>query len=398
MAEITFEQSLGEIERFQQRVADAKKEYDWAGAVAAYQEMLGHPCAHHQVLAYEIWDEIHQLHRQAGDFDAAIDAKRAAIAAGYRSEPDPEADIAECHILAGDFAAAARLYGALRDKTPDDPWLYNSAGWAYAQVGAHADAVEWLAAGIEVAFRTGDPEQVLWQLVDMLDTSRQSLGQDPDPALHARVERFCAQWQPPRPSTAPRWANLPPSEDRACGHCGYDPDRTWKEHDELTRRRRRRLLAQEAPEALAQLDALPDADGRRTPARLGPALNLSVGWFPAGEWEQAIAAWPDLLGELPADYPAYAHAIEARVKGIQRGAFGQPMSVAPFCVEELVAFCQKEELDPGSAEARSAYAAELARTGRSRPWPPGRNDLCWCGSARKYKHCCGPVPAADGGG
>ncbi|MFC4081708.1 SEC-C metal-binding domain-containing protein [Amycolatopsis samaneae] len=22
-------------------------------------------------------------------------------------------------------------------------------------------------------------------------------------------------------------------------------------------------------------------------------------------------------------------------------------------------------------------------------WPPGRNDVCWCGSACKYKKCCG---------
>ncbi|MFE3459325.1 SEC-C metal-binding domain-containing protein [Nocardiopsis aegyptia] len=23
------------------------------------------------------------------------------------------------------------------------------------------------------------------------------------------------------------------------------------------------------------------------------------------------------------------------------------------------------------------------------PWPPQRNETCWCGSARKYKKCCG---------
>jgi hypothetical protein len=121
-----------------------------------------------------------------------------------------------------------------------------------------------------------------------------------------------------------------------------------------------------------------------------------VGWFPAGEWEDAIARWPDLLDDLPADYPAYVRAIEARVKRIQHGALGQPLSVAPLSVDELLAFSQEQELDSGSAEARSAYAAQLSRTGRSRPWPPGRNEACWCGSVRKYKHCCGPVPAAGG--
>ncbi|MFC6581654.1 SEC-C metal-binding domain-containing protein [Planomonospora parontospora] len=24
------------------------------------------------------------------------------------------------------------------------------------------------------------------------------------------------------------------------------------------------------------------------------------------------------------------------------------------------------------------------------PWPPERNDPCWCGSGRKYKQCCRP--------
>ncbi|WP_370013527.1 SEC-C metal-binding domain-containing protein [Nocardiopsis sp. Huas11] len=23
------------------------------------------------------------------------------------------------------------------------------------------------------------------------------------------------------------------------------------------------------------------------------------------------------------------------------------------------------------------------------PWPPGRNQPCWCDAGRKYKKCCG---------
>ena len=29
------------------------------------------------------------------------------------------------------------------------------------------------------------------------------------------------------------------------------------------------------------------------------------------------------------------------------------------------------------------------------PWPPGRNEPCWCGSGRKYKKCCGAPSSAD---
>ena len=48
-------------------------------AIAAWTSLLGHPCAHHQIPAYEVWDEIHQARRRAGRFDDAIAAKRTAI-------------------------------------------------------------------------------------------------------------------------------------------------------------------------------------------------------------------------------------------------------------------------------------------------------------------------------
>jgi uncharacterized protein YecA (UPF0149 family) len=35
------------------------------------------------------------------------------------------------------------------------------------------------------------------------------------------------------------------------------------------------------------------------------------------------------------------------------------------------------------------YASQLRSTGDTLPWPPGRNDACWCRSGRKYKRCCG---------
>jgi uncharacterized protein YecA (UPF0149 family) len=38
---------------------------------------------------------------------------------------------------------------------------------------------------------------------------------------------------------------------------------------------------------------------------------------------------------------------------------------------------------------------DVLRTGNAVVWPPGHNEPCWCGSQRKYKKCCGPVPAAN---
>ncbi|MGH8987317.1 MAG: SEC-C metal-binding domain-containing protein [Acidimicrobiales bacterium] len=62
-------------------------------------------------------------------------------------------------------------------------------------------------------------------------------------------------------------------------------------------------------------------------------------------------------------------------------------------VDGLTDYCAGEEA-AGTGEARSSYAAEIARRGEATPWPPGRNGPCWCGSGRKYKTCCGPVPMA----
>ena len=66
-------------------------------------------------------------------------------------------------------------------------------------------------------------------------------------------------------------------------------------------------------------------------------------------------------------------------------------------VDGLAAHAEESGHDPGSGEARSSYAATLLRTGTAVVWPPGRNERCWCGSERKYKKCCGPVPAAADG-
>lgn len=224
MPEITFEESVRETDRLGRKARDAAKAGDFPTAIRTWQELLAHPCAHHQVVAYEIWDEIHHVHRRAGEYDAAIDAKKTAIEAGYRSEPDAEADIAECHLLAGRRDEADRIFTELRARTPDDVWLYNAAGFSYAHARDHREAERWLRDGIAVAFRTGDPDQVVMQLLDLLDDSLRALGQPPDAELTREVEAFCEAWEPfEKPRT---WGDLPFEEERSCGYCGFEPTRS----------------------------------------------------------------------------------------------------------------------------------------------------------------------------
>jgi tetratricopeptide (TPR) repeat protein len=133
-----------------------------------------------------------------------------------------------------------------------------------------------------------------------------------------------------------------------------------------------------------------DDDDRLAPAprppRAGP-IAWALAWFPPDQRETALEHWPDLAEDL-ADPDRYAEDIEARMRDL-RTALGHRPAVAPLVVDDLIAWAAKEGYDAGSGEARSIYAAELNRTGRVIPWPPGRNDPCWCRSGRKYKRCCG---------
>ena len=65
---------------------------------------------------------------------------------------------------------ARLLWQPARAGYPDDVWIYVQAGIGYGDIGDHAEALEWLTTGLELALRTGDPEPA----VDQLRQSRAS--------------------------------------------------------------------------------------------------------------------------------------------------------------------------------------------------------------------------------
>ena len=122
------------------------------------------------------------------------------------------------------------------------------------------------------------------------------------------------------------------------------------------------------------------------PISSGP-IAWTLAWFPPTERAAAIERWPALAADF--DHPdGYSRRMEQRLRRL-RSALGQRPSVAPVVVDALVEWAATVGHDPESGEARSEYAATLASTGGAIPWPPGRNDPCWCGSGQKYKRCCG---------
>ncbi len=191
---------------------------------------------------------------------------------------------------------------------------------------------------------------------------------------------------PEAAEAARRAADAAATEElRRCEHCGFDPS------DWSARASDRRFLT-DLREALGSGEPLPEPE--EPPAHRGerPA-PVAFAWFPREEWAVAIEAWPDLLETSPEDHTAYSRQVEGWMKRAAKDLPGSPKAIAPLSVERLRAHAASVGKDAGSGEVRSGLAAELMRLGEAIPWPPGRNDPCWCGSGGKYKRCCGPVPA-----
>ncbi len=77
-----------------------------------------------------------------------------------------------------------------------------------------------------------------------------------------------------------------------------------------------------------------------------------------------------------------------------------PFLVVTLDLERYAAWCDAHGHDAANRRSRATFVATDREAGAGRAWPPGRNEPCWCGSARKYKRCCGALatrdPAASG--
>lgn len=104
--------------------------------------------------------------------------------------------------------------------------------------------------------------------------------------------------------------------------------------------------------------------GRRASARAragGPPRRIlpGVGWFPADEFETALARWPQLAGlwEIR-DYAAYCRMLDAAMVSHSRGTAPWLMPIHP---DRLVTWAESRGPDPGGEEARAGCAADQAR-------------------------------------
>ncbi len=197
--------------------------------------------------------------------------------------------------------------------------------------------------------RTDDPEGIINQLSDVRRQSLDALGRDLDD-LEQRVDPFMEEWR---------------SEERARSAAAGAADRVRELHSGDPRHARARRARPRGRRRVASPGSRPASTRRRSGAgraspRTGPTSRTAT---------TAVAS------------TATSNGCAARASRSVRSRRSSSRTI--------VAWCAEHDEDP--EEARAAYAAHRMRDGEAIPWPPGRNEPCWCGSGRKYKKCCGPA-------
>lgn len=292
--------------------------------------------------------ELSEQYQKLGRYDDALAVIDALIAAGLKMHPDSRCLRAEALMRAGRIGDAEPIWAAVLADTPDDVWLYNTAGLEYGHANQHEVALDWLTDGLRLALRTGDPERLAAQLTDLRQASLDHLGRPAD-ELQEQATDFLRN---------PKKARVAP---------------------------------------IASTPA-PPRDHRAVSA-------VALAWFPAGDYERALTLWPDFAGSELANGPnghlphdRYCREMQRKLVGYaEQGASG--LAVAPVRVGPFTDWCAEHNRDSDSSNTRAAYAAHLAAEGDPGivRFPPGRNEPCWCGSGRKYKKCCAaPSTAVTG--
>lgn len=316
------------------RAALAREDFERARALC--EELLAAPDTERWLVTTLLEDLGLELAR-AKRFDESIETFERAIELGWDVVPDGRCEIARVLLLAGRHAEADAVWGALRRADPDGVWTLNAGGFAYSEVGRHDEALEWLTSALRLELDRSDAERIVDQLSDARRRALEALGRDRD-ALEDEVDAF------------------------------------------------RQRAAQREEQQADELRAAARAVGISARRRL-----VSVAWVGPDDDAVARERWPAWSEGLIADAPfaELAARMERRLRERRTEGDG-PIRIVTIDLDAYAEWCERHGHDPADRASRSTFVHE-ADGDQGRPWPPGRNEPCWCGSMRKYKRCCGSV-------
>ncbi|MGW7264755.1 hypothetical protein [Streptomyces sp. NPDC054842] len=120
---------------------------------------------------------------------------------------------------------------------------------------------------------------------------------------------------------------------------------------------------------------------------LSRPFPVAVLHWPADELTELLAAYPSLSSEYPS-HGEHLATIEASLREL--AASGTPnLGIVTGTVPSYEAFAASEASSPTDTTLLPQYATTLAARGLAVSWPPGRGDVCWCGSGGAYEGCHG---------
>jgi hypothetical protein len=245
----------------------------------------------------------------------------------------------------------------------------------------------------ELYLTLGDDEHARAELF-ALKTSRER-----DPAPYAMAGELFAERGDTR--AALTWFNIAAArfpDDEIAEAC--DPEYGWMTYAAsvlLQRRKARRqlgFLPDELDEAVAVPPLHPDGVFPTMQEALSSdadvaARGVRVLIWPRPEFDTARARWPELI-DAETTHDAYRMGLEGELRELTERRH-VPVTLIPALAGPLGDFATRVEGQVTDAAVRRAYLAEQAAQGNTTRWPPPRNSPCWCGSAIKYKKCCGRV-------
>jgi len=123
-----------------------------------------------------------------GRIDDAVRTISDATRSGHAEGAEMLCELAEKLMRSGYEPQARLLWQQARAGYPDDVWIYVQAGIGYGDIGDHAEALEWLTTGLELALRTGDPESAVEQLRPLRASCLSALGR-PSGEIQERAAR-----------------------------------------------------------------------------------------------------------------------------------------------------------------------------------------------------------------
>jgi tetratricopeptide (TPR) repeat protein len=285
-------------------------------------------------------DELAYAYQKLGRFDEAIDAMRQAVAAGWDGElddhPSAQALIADLLVRAGHDEEADAAWLQAEREDPHNPWVHAAASDAYTTVGLHKKALPWQTKGLELALAAGEEEgELAWLLTGQRGETMDILGLAPD-ELQLRAEELIERQE---------------QQDR--------------EHE------REFLRRWNQPQTIAPRQAY-----------------IGLAWFPPDQYPRALQTWPSFAEDHEhGPYAAYCARLELLLRDL-RSQGVERLALTPITIDDYLAWCVQHHRDPEQSDTRASYATELVERDIVKPWPPERNQSCWCGSERKYKKCC----------